>query len=175
MERLKVTLIGFMGSGKTTVGELLSKELNLPFVDLDDEIVRETGLSIPEIFEIKGEKEFRKIENYLLQKILVRDGSFVLSTGGGTPAYLNNMNLINSFSFSVYLRAPFEVLWKRISKDRNRPLAGLGKERVKELFLRRIPYYERAHLKVDTFGKEPPEIVEEITGILKSGKGKSIL
>jgi len=172
---MKITLVGFMGSGKTTVGRLLSERLNLPFLDLDDVIAEETGLSIPEIFETKGEEEFRKIESRLLKGVLSRNSSFILSTGGGAPAHKNNMEVINSLSLSFYLETPFETLWKRISGDTNRPLARLGKERVKELLVKRIPYYEMAHFKVNTCGKNPDEIAEEIIGILRNAKGKSNL
>ena len=87
---MKISLIGFMGCGKTTVGRLLSKRLGIPFFDLDELVVEREGMSIPEIFKKKGERVFRKLESQVLKELLLKNISFVLSTGGGTPTYLNN-------------------------------------------------------------------------------------
>ena len=159
---MKVTLIGFMGSGKSTVGKELSKLLGFPFIDLDDLIVKEVGMSIPEIFESFGEEKFREIESSLLKEVLLKKSELILSTGGGTPAYKDNVKVINQLSKSVFLKTPFETLWERISKDKNRPLTKFGKEGLLELYTKRLPYYERAHLIVECEGKKPKEIAEEI-------------
>ena len=159
---MKIVLLGFMGSGKSTIGKLLSERLEVPFLDLDEEIVRKTGLSIPEIFSSSGEEKFREIEREVLIGLLLKPESLVISTGGGAPAYKDNMELINKNSISIYLKADFEKLWKRISKDSNRPLVTAGKEKVRELFERRIPFYEKADIVVRTDILTPDETVERI-------------
>ncbi len=166
--KLKIVLLGFMGSGKSTIGKLLSERLKVPFLDLDEEIVRKTGLSIPEIFSSLGEENFREIERETLIGLLSKPGSLVVSTGGGAPAYKDNMELINKNSISIYLKADFEKLWKRISQDGNRPLVATGKEKVRKLFERRIPFYERANIVVRTDNQTPEETTDEILKKLNS-------
>src|SRR5690606_29853098 len=92
---MKIILLGYMGSGKTGVGRLLAEKLKLPFLDLDHEIIRLEGRNIPEIFETSGEIYFRKKETDTLKLLLEKDHqNVVLSVGGGTPCYGNNMNLL---------------------------------------------------------------------------------
>ena len=159
---MKVVLVGFMGSGKSTVGKLLSERLGVPFVDTDVEVEKRTGMDIPEIFKKKGEEYFRGLERRIIEELLSLPYLLVISTGGGLPAYSNNMELLNKKAFTVYLEADFDTLWKRISTDSNRPLVKLGKERVRELFERRRPFYEKAKLRVRTDVNPPKVCVEEI-------------
>jgi shikimate kinase len=163
---MKVVLVGFMGSGKSTVGKLLSERLGVPFVDTDVEVEKRTGMDIPEIFKKKGEEYFRGLERRIIEELLSLPYLLVISTGGGLPAYSNNMELLNKKAFTVYLEADFEVLWRRISEDRNRPLVSLGKEKVKELLERRLPFYEMAKFKVRTDVNSPVACVEEILNAL---------
>ncbi len=165
---MKVSLVGFMGSGKSSVGKELSKLLDLPLVDLDEEIVIRTGRSIPSLFEEVGEREFREIERELLLELLRSKEDFILSTGGGTPAYKDSMDLINFYSNSFYLKTPFPVLWKRIEEDKNRPLVSLGRERVRELFNERERFYKKAKFILDCEGKTPLQVAREIALILSS-------
>ncbi|SMO75546.1 shikimate kinase [Balnearium lithotrophicum] len=165
---MKVTLVGFMGAGKTTIGKLLSERLKTPFLDLDELIVEQVGMSIPEIFKKKGENEFRKIESSILKELLYQNRSFVLSTGGGTPTYLNNMELINQNSISVFLRTDFKTTWRRISSDENRPLVLLGKEKLLKLYLKRLPFYFKAKLIIDATFLSPVDTVLNIIKVLKS-------
>ncbi len=159
---MKVTLIGFMGCGKSTVGKELSKLLNLPFIDLDQEIVERTGKSISELFKILREEGFREIESSTLKELLLKEESFIISAGGGTPAYGKNIKVINALSESVFLKTDFETLWERICRDPNRPLVKLGKEKVRELYFKRLPYYQRAKFTVECDGKSPEEIAREV-------------
>lgn len=163
---MKVSLIGFMGSGKSSVGRELSNLLNLPYVDLDQEIVVKTGKSIPSIFKELGEEGFRELERELLLNLLKSEGSFVLSTGGGTPAYRDSIELINRYSESFYLKTPFNVLWKRIEKDTNRPLVALGIEKVRELYRKREDFYKRAKFTINCEGKTPLQVAREIASKL---------
>jgi len=161
----RITLLGFMGCGKTSVGRELSNLLKLPFLDLDSLIVERTGMEIPRIFERFGEEGFRKVEREVLEEVLRRSGGFVLSVGGGAPAYKDNIDIINSFSTSIFLETPFEELWRRISRDENRPLVKLGKERVRELYEKRLPFYGRADFKVNCEGKGVKEVTLEVAGV----------
>ncbi|WP_457679490.1 shikimate kinase [Thermovibrio sp.] len=162
----KLVLIGFMGSGKSTIGELLSRKTGFKFLDLDWEIVKREGKEIAQIFKERGEKAFRKVEREVLKELLERKENLIIATGGGTPAYENNIELINSKGTSIFLKTDFETLWKRISNDEKRPLVKLGKEKVKELYLKRLSFYERAELKVECEGKGPEEVAREITSKL---------
>jgi shikimate kinase len=161
----RITLVGFMGCGKSSVGRELSELLRLPLLELDSLIVERTGMEIPLIFERLGEEGFREIEREVLKEVLKREGEFILSTGGGAPAYKDNMSLINSFSLSFFLETPFEELWSRISQDPNRPLVKPGKERVRELYRKRLPFYRRADFTVNCRGKGVKEVALEIAGL----------
>ncbi|ADU97250.1 shikimate kinase [Thermovibrio ammonificans] len=164
---MKVVLVGFMGSGKSTVGKLLERELRIPLIDLDSLIEERTGKTIPQIFREEGQERFREIESQLLRELLSSKGSFIISTGGGTPCHKNNAEEINRKAVSVFLYAPFETLWERIKGDTNRPLTKLGKEKLKELYENRLPFYTKAHLTVNTEGKTAEEVAEEIKNYLK--------
>lgn len=117
-----IVLMGFMGSGKTTVGRLVAECMNLPFLDLDAFIVVQEGRSIADIFAKEGESAFRKKESSALAKILDRSESHVISLGGGTPCFNDNMNLIVECSITFYLRLGVGRLASRLSLDGARPL-----------------------------------------------------
>ena len=121
---MKVVLVGYMASGKSTIGKLLAKSLGIDFLDLDNEIASEFDLSISEIFKTKGELFFRKKEMQVLNKLLNSTQSFVLATGGGTPCYGNSMVDINNLSTNVfYLKHTISSLIERISAEKEqRPL-----------------------------------------------------
>jgi shikimate kinase len=120
--RLHIVLIGFMGSGKSTIGLLLAKHLKMPFIDLDQIIEGQEKMKIFEIFAIKGEAYFRKIENELLKDLLNSDQPVVISTGGGAPCHLDGMESIQKDSISFYLKVGKKRLLTRIFNDSTRPL-----------------------------------------------------
>ena len=103
MKSRKIFLIGFMGSGKSTFGKKLSKEISLPFIDLDKEIEKKAKCSISEIFKYLGEESFRNMESELLKSFEHLEG-FVMATGGGTPCFFNNIEYINSTGTSIYIQ-----------------------------------------------------------------------
>lgn len=113
-----------MGVGKSTLGNALAKELEINFIDLDAYIEQKEGKSISDLFVNEGEISFRKKETNYLKQILTQESSFVLSLGGGTPCYANNMELINLYSKNTfYLKANFQFLSKRLHNEKNvRPL-----------------------------------------------------
>ncbi|TDQ30922.1 shikimate kinase [Zeaxanthinibacter enoshimensis] len=170
---MKIVLLGYMGSGKSTVGKKLAAQLGIPFTDLDDYIEESLGNSIPEIFLNKGEIFFRKQEHLYLRKILESEGDKVIALGGGTPCYSNNMNLILEKTPHVfYLSVPIPELNARLLTGKaDRPLIrDLKDEELpefigKHLFERRN-YYSLATHTIQAGGKEVHELVSEIVTLL---------
>ena len=122
---MKIILLGYMGSGKSTIGQTLANELNLSFVDLDHAIEKEIGMSIRDFFEASGELKFRRLENDVLKKVILENRSMILSTGGGTPCYGNNLELMKSALKTkvFYLKASIKTLTERLLSERDtRPL-----------------------------------------------------
>jgi len=119
---LPLTLIGFMSSGKTTIGRQLAAKKGSSFIDLDEYIVQKTGRSIPSIFKKEGEQKFREIENQCLMEVLAIPG-LVVALGGGTPCFYDNLEFIKSHSTSVYLQVSAENLARRLEHSpAKRPL-----------------------------------------------------
>lgn len=116
---MRIVLLGYMGSGKSTIGKELAKNINFSFYDLDQEIESYEKLSITDIFKKKGENYFRNIEHFILKKILLKD-NFVLSLGGGTPIFNNNMNIINQKAESFYLSMNSSELSIRLNNETNK-------------------------------------------------------
>ncbi len=170
---MKIVLVGYMGSGKTTVGEILAKKLNATFIDLDKNIEENTGKSIPEIFSEKGEIFFRKKENECLLDVLNTPNNFILSTGGGTPCYGNNMNQILEATKNVfYLKVSIPELVQRLSNEKDsRPLVkSISDEELpdfigKHLFERSF-YYMQAHHVIESKNRNASEMVDEIEALL---------
>lgn len=170
---MRIVLLGYMASGKSSVGKKLAKSLVMNFIDLDDYIIEKEGMSISEIFEDKGEIYFRKIEHQYLKEILEKDEKFILSLGGGTPCYANNMDLINrSNTISIYLQGSVSTMVKRlIKKKAKRPLiASLGDNKIpefvaKHLFERRF-FYEQAKMIIKIDDKKKGEVAKELITLL---------
>lgn len=165
MARNNVIMIGYMGAGKTSVGKRLARELNLGFLDMDEEIVKKEGMPVADIFRMYGEEAFRQMETRLLEMLIDREESCVISTGGGLPIRVENRCLLKELGTVVYLEVSKDTVLKRLSKDTTRPLlAGddMG-NRVSAMLLERGPSYrEAANLTVDVNGKTVGEITEEI-------------
>jgi shikimate kinase len=163
-----ISLVGYMGSGKSHISKILSEKLNFRLIDLDKEISRRNKLTIPEIFEKKGEIYFRKLERETLEEILASEENVVLSLGGGTPVYYNNMEIINHNSKSVFLRASIATLSERLSKQKEkRPLiANISEEDIPEFIAKHLfernEFYSKAQISVSTDNREPENIVDEI-------------
>jgi len=158
-----ITLTGFMGSGKTTVGRIVADALGCPFVDLDQEIVRKTGRSIPQIFESDGESTFRILEKKALEQTISKysETTAVLSLGGGTVTVPGAVKLLQEKSLCIYLKATVETLRARLDGDTaGRPLAD---DLFAERLAKREPLYEAvAHITIDTDGLSPEQIADEI-------------
>ncbi|HRE50782.1 MAG TPA: shikimate kinase [Flavitalea sp.] len=147
---MKIFLIGFMGSGKTHWGERLARSLRIPFFDLDKEIVDKEGRSIPEIFAESGEEQFRIVEKQLLESLIETQSSMVLSCGGGTPCFFNNIELMKKNGLTVWLNTPVDILMQRLLKEKNeRPLLkNMADSEMKAYIVRKLNerrlYYEQA-------------------------------
>lgn len=167
---MKVVLLGYMGCGKTTIGKKLSNSLYLDFTDLDQYIEKRERKTISEIFHEKGEIYFRKIESSYLKEFINKHDSFVLSLGGGTPCYGNNMKEIINHKeiISFYLQASIETLCQRLSNNPSkRPLlSSLSEDQLTEYIAKhlfeRTPFYEKAIYKIFTNSKDWNTIVTEI-------------
>jgi shikimate kinase len=146
----RVTLVGFMGAGKSTVGRLLARRLGLCFVETDDIIAAREGVTIPEIFARSGEARFRSLEAEVLDLLDDRLGH-VVSTGGGFPCRPGVMARLRAQGTVVWLAAVFDALYERANRVGGRPLlAGRSVEEVRALFDARKAYYSQAHLAIDT-------------------------
>lgn len=165
-----LVLIGYMASGKSSIGKKLAKKINYKFVDLDDYIAKKEVISIPEIFKKKGEIYFRKKETEALNELLHQNKDFILAVGGGTPCYGKNMKIINTNAKSIYLKGTINTIYKKLSKPKNkqkRPLIStVADEDLKEFIAKhlfeRAPYYEQADFTIIIDNKTKTEIVEEI-------------
>jgi len=155
-----IYLAGFMGSGKSTVGPLLASRLNRPFHDLDQLIEKEQQMSISEIFALRGEPYFRKVESHLLRQISELAPS-IIALGGGSFASEANRQLIDETGISVWLRIPLALAEKRCRRIRSRPLAR-DPEKFQSLFRLRQTHYSVARICVDVEGRTPAEIADEI-------------
>lgn len=170
---MKIILLGYMASGKTSIGKKLAKKLSMKFLDLDDYIEEKENSTIPEIFKEKGEVYFRTIENKYLLELLENKTSFILALGGGTPCYANNMDYINKTdAHSIYLNGSTTNMIERlIRKKSKRPLvASLNDDQIpefvaKHLFERR-PFYEKAKTTVSIDNKTKKVLAKELFNLL---------
>jgi shikimate kinase len=151
---IRIILIGYMGAGKTTVGKALAAELGVPFYDLDWFITTRYRRSVPEIFAERGEEGFRDLERRMLHEAAEFE-DIVLSCGGGTPCFFDNMEYMNSLADTIYLKATPEVLAMhlRMGKGKRPLLEGKSpeelEETVRQMLVDREPFYTRAKHIVD--------------------------
>jgi shikimate kinase len=162
-----------MASGKSSIGKTLSKKLSLRFIDLDDYIIEKENRSIADLFKEKGEIYFRRIERKYLIEILSKDDDLMLSLGGGTPCYGNNMEQINKEdTVSVYLQGSIPTISKRLIKDKSkRPLISfLRDDKITEFVAKHIferrPFYEQAKMTIKIDDKTKKELTTELEKLL---------
>jgi len=166
---IPIFLVGMMGAGKTTIGKSLAKALHREFLDLDHELEARCGVRIPTIFEIEGETGFRKRECQVLDDCTLRPG-LVMATGGGAVLALENRNALRTRGVVVYLRASVDELYRRTSRDRNRPLLATADPRgtLRNLLEFREPLYrEVADIVVDTGSTSVAQLVAQLIERLK--------
>ena len=165
----KIFLLGFMGSGKSTHGKRLARLLNRPFIDLDHYIERKENKSIGEIFTKEGENHFRDLEKLYLNQVISRYAQSVISLGGGTPCFNDNMNTILKNGLPIYIQMSPEALFNRISNSTNeRPLLkGKTKEQsldfINETLTEREKYYIKALIKVNGIDLTANKLAEELS------------
>jgi len=151
---IRIILIGYMGAGKTTVGKALAAELGVPFYDLDWFITTRYRRSVPEIFAERGEEGFRDLEHRMLHEAAEFE-DIVLSCGGGTPCFYDNMDYMNSLADTIYLKAAPEVLAMhlKMGKGRRPLIEGKSHEElevyIQESLQAREPYYSKAKYTLD--------------------------
>lgn len=168
MENKNIFLIGFMGSGKSTIARMLAKETKKELIEMDETIEAEAGCTINQIFEEHGETYFRDLESQLVTRIADRGGC-VVSCGGGVVLREENVCNMRKNGKIIYLCATPETIYKRVCHSTNRPLlnGNMNVEYISELMGKRLPAYEKASdIVIDVNDKEKNEIVMEIINIV---------
>jgi len=170
-----VFLIGLMGSGKTTIGQMLAKRLGLSFVDSDHELERRTGVSVATIFEIEGETAFRAREAAMIDELTRRDG-LVLGTGGGAVLNDDSRHALRLRGTTFYLHSTPETSFERVRRNRDRPLLMVTDPlaRLRQLYEYRHPLYlDAAHHVVESYRDRPSAVVAEIATLLSPATAAS--
>lgn len=162
---MKIYLIGMPGSGKSTLGKKLARELLVEFVDLDHEIEKKEGKTVSEIFSAHGEEYFRLTESQVLAHWSALPTSFVMATGGGTPCFFNGIQVINETGISIFLDVPLIQLIYRLEKKTDRPLLSSADEKemadkLSRLRTTRLDIYQQAHIII-----ENPDLSKVMTAI----------
>lgn len=159
---MNLVLVGYMASGKSTIGKKLSKLMDFEFVDLDYYIEKKENLTVSEIFKTKGEIYFRKIEQQYLKEITTNAEKTIISLGGGTPCFYDTMGWLNALDNfkSIYLKTNLDVLTNRLYKDNQRPLVShiKTKEELKDFIAKhlfeRSFYYNQAQIVIESTNNE---------------------
>lgn len=165
---MKIFLIGFMGSGKTHWGQLLSQKLKFRFFDLDEQVVASEGKEMNEIFSEKGEEYFRLLEKDTLHIITESHDSFVMACGGGSPCYFNNIDYMNRSGTTVWINTPVDVLFQRLilEKDKRPLIRGLSDQQLKGFIIKKFSdrkiYYEQADVIIDEEPVMLDKLIEKI-------------
>jgi shikimate kinase len=165
-----VFLVGMMGAGKTTLGKVLAQRLGLEFVDMDRVLVERTGVPVATIFEIEGERGFRRRESCALAELAAHDDR-VIATGGGAVLAEENRRVMRASGTVVYLRARLEHLWERTRHDASRPLLATADPRatLAALLEQRDPLYrDAAHVIVDTGSQSASSAASRVIAALKA-------
>jgi len=172
--KMQIFLIGFMGCGKSAIGKQLADKLGFDFIDLDPLIEKENQLPISEIFQIEGEDKFRELEHNCLKDVSttlnMNNKNTIISTGGGTPCFYDNMELMNKSGITIYLQMSAKYLLKRLRNEKNtRPLIkGLRDEKLKdyiqENLKQREPHYLQARHTVNA--ENPEDVLKDCVFII---------
>jgi shikimate kinase len=168
---MNIYLVGFMGTGKTSVGRQLAQEKGWNFVDLDELIELKQQRRIVDIFAQDGEPYFRKIEKFFLKQVSTQK-KFVVACGGGVVLDKANIKIMKKSGVLICLCATCEAILKRVSASTHRPILNVAKpkERIELLLKMRAPYYMQADITVDTSGSSIKQVVSKISKILVARK-----
>lgn len=159
-----IALIGFMGTGKTSVGRLVAELLGFEFLDTDELIQSRTGRSITDIFTKDGEPAFRELERKTVQELSSREKT-IISTGGGLPTSSENLAALKTFCLVVCLWASPEKIWERVRHQSHRPLLHDPdpKKKIEDLLKIRAPFYRAADVLINTDQRSAREVAQQIT------------
>lgn len=161
-----IFLIGFMGVGKSSLGKKLANKLQVPFLDTDDLLEQQFGISIADYFARNGEEAFRIAEKELLVQFEFNNA--VVATGGGLPCYSQNMDLLNEKGITIFLDRPVKELHQRlVNAKKKRPLLNrLSDEElltfIDQKLLERLPFYEKAQIKLDRNNQTVDKVIDKI-------------
>lgn len=161
----RIALVGFMGSGKTTVGRLLASRLGFDFADSDDEIEARAGLRVGDIFRVHGEAFFRDLEEGAIRDLL-RAERRVIATGGGAFARASCAEELLARAFTIHLSCDFAEAFRRAALQGGRPLVLKGEADVASLYAERKDKYSRAHATVETTSLSPEDVVQGVLRLL---------
>ena len=158
-----IALIGFMGAGKTSVGRVVAEHLHFEFLDTDEVIQSSTGRTIADIFAREGEAAFRELEQRTIRELAHRTKT-VISTGGGLPAFGDNLEKLKLFALTVCLWASPEKIWERVRHQSHRPLLQDPdpQKKIRSLLAAREPFYKQADVLVNTDLRSPREVAQQI-------------
>lgn len=164
-----IVLVGFMGTGKTTIAKALSEKLNLKYVSTDDIIKKKENTSIPDIFAKKGEKYFRKVEKDAVKEASSMQG-VVIDAGGGVVIDPENVENLKKKGILICLWADPDIILERTKKYTHRPLLDVDDPitKINELLAFRKPFYERADCHINTSNMSAEEVVKEIEGVISN-------
>lgn len=172
---MKLFLIGYMGCGKSTLGKRLAKRANFEFVDMDSLIEQREGAPVADIFHYAGEEYFRKTERAIIEEFDDAEGDYVISTGGGVPAWGDNMERMNVIGSTVYLRRTAQQIASRLSphgRQKRPKLRGLNDEELVEFMTKnmaeREPFYSKATHIIECSSYSDEEIIEIILSKLNA-------
>lgn len=160
---VNLALIGFMGTGKSSVGRLVAEQLHFDYLDTDEMIQSRTGRTIVDIFEQDGEAAFRKLEQQIVRELAARKRT-VISTGGGLPAVAANLAGLKAHALTVCLWASPEKIWERVRNQTHRPLLSGPNPRLKiaELLAAREPFYRLADVLINTDLRSAREVAQQV-------------
>jgi XRE family aerobic/anaerobic benzoate catabolism transcriptional regulator len=167
----RVALIGLRGAGKSTLGRIVAEKLGWQFVELNKEIERDNGMSVPEIFAMYGQEGYRRFEQAALRKLIARDGPMLLATGGGIVAEPVTFDLILSSFYTIWIKAEPDEHMRRVREQGDlRPMGGdaSAMQELRAILVSREPFYARARAIVDTAGLSVDDAAERLHGVIAS-------
>ncbi|MFZ0828315.1 MAG: shikimate kinase [Verrucomicrobiia bacterium] len=160
---VNIALIGFMGTGKTSVGRLVADQLHFDYLDTDDVITTQSGRTVMEIFSLDGEPAFRKLEQKLVGELASRTKT-VIATGGGLPTHTENLASLKTHALVVCLWASPEKIWERVKNQTHRPLLHDPdpQKKIRELLAAREPFYKQADVLLNTELRSVREVAQQV-------------